>query len=203
MFSLTMSFEDQFEFKDKVFHVDMSFDNIILLFSMFDDDEVMQHEKIFVALQLLIYEYDELELESFDELNELFKYVMKEFLEIDLGDKKDQENIVKVYDFEKDAELIFASFFAVYNLDLFELQGKLHWFKFNALLANLDDNSPFKKVIGYRTMKVPTEKEATKEYIQHVIKMKQTYSLEENGPKDVTNVFDQLSKVFKAKQKSK
>ncbi|MCD3547344.1 Gp15 family bacteriophage protein, partial [Streptococcus equi] len=37
----------------------------------------------------------------------------------------------------KDAELIFASFFQSYHLDLFEQQGKLHWRKFMYMLMNL------------------------------------------------------------------
>lgn len=197
-FTLTMEFEDHFEFKGKIFDVDMAFDNIILLFEMFDNTEIMQHEKVFMALRMLIYEYDNLELDSYEETYQLFEYVMKEFLDIDLSEEKEEDQ-TKIYDFNKDAELIFASFFAVYGMDLFDLQGKLHWRKFNALLANLDDNSPFKQVISYRTMKVPTEKEATKEYIDHIRKMKSLYSLNDEDPDHINQTaFDQLSRIFKS-----
>lgn len=200
-FALTEPFEDFFEFKEKVFHVDMAFDNILLLFEMFDEKELDEWEKVFIALQMLIEEYGKLELNSYEEAYELFKYVLKDFLDIDLDKKNENgETNVKMYDFTKDAELIYASFFAVYKLDLFELKGKLHWKKFRALLTHLDDNSPFKQVIGYRVMKVPSEKEASKEYIQHVRKMKQLYSLQE-GPKDATSVFDSLAHSFKSKSK--
>lgn len=192
-FTLTTSFdEDYFEFNEKTFHVDMTFDNILLLFEMFDDEELYEHEKVFIALQLLIDEYDDLLISSFEETFELFKYVMKEFLDINLDEKA--ENQTKFMDYVKDAELIYASFFAVYKLDLFELRGKLHWRKFQALLTHLDDNSPFKQVIGYRTMKTPSEKESSKEYRQHVIKMKQIYALEN---KNADEVFDALAHTFK------
>jgi hypothetical protein len=201
-FTLTTSFdEDCFEFKGRMLHVDMSYDNILLLFEMFDDDELYEVEKVFIALQLLLQEYEEIELESYEEAFELFKYVLFEFLGIDLDNKNDDGNTnIKIYDFKKDAELIYASFFAVYKMDLFEFQGKLHWKKFQALLNHLDDNSPFKQVIGFRTMKVPSEKDSSKEYRQHVIKMKQVYSLED-GPKDVSNVFDSLATTFKSQAK--
>jgi hypothetical protein len=200
-FSLTNSFdEDYFEFKDRVLHVDMFFDNILLLYEMFDDEELEGYEKVHLALNLLINEYETLHLSSYKEAYELFEYVLLEFLGIDLSKKNNEGASVKIYDFKKDAELIYASFFAVYKMDLFELKGKLHWKKFQALLNHLDDNSSFKQVIGYRTMKVPSEKETSKEYRQHVIKMKQVYSLEE-GPKDVSNVFDSLANTFKSQAK--
>jgi hypothetical protein len=201
MFTLTTEFDDTFKFKEKVCQVDVSFDNILLLFEMFDDEEIEEYEKIFLALQMLVNEYDELEFDSYEEVYELFKYVMLEFLDIDLENRnEDGESRVKMYDFQKDAELIYASFFAVYKLDLFELKGELHWKKFQALLTHLDDNSPFKQVIGYRVMKVPSEKEASKDYISHVRKMKQMYSLEED-PQDATSVFDSLANTFKAQAK--
>jgi hypothetical protein len=207
-FTLTMPLdEDEFEFKGQVFQVDMSYDNILLLFEMFDDVELMEYEKIFIALQLLIDDYQTLlsMIDPHEEAYEIFKYVLKEFLEIDLEVQEDvdnQESVpnVKIYDYQKDAELIYASFFAVYRIDLDGVKGKLHWKKFQALLHHLDDNSPFKQVIGYRTMKVPSEKESSAEYRQHVLKMKSLYSLEE-GPQDATPVFDSLASTFKANAK--
>jgi hypothetical protein len=48
-------------------------------------------------------------------------------------------------------------------------------------------------------MKVPTEKEATKEYIQHVRKMKRIYALEEISPEEqMNNTFDSLARTFKS-----
>jgi Bacteriophage Gp15 protein len=198
--------EDEFECKGHVFQVDMSYDNILLLFEMFDDVELMEYEKIFIALQLLIDDHKTLlsVIDPLEEAYELFKYVLKEFLEIDLEsqqeDSEEPAPNLKIYDFQKDAELIYASFFAVYRIDLDEVKGKLHWKKFQALLHHLDDNSPFKQVIGYRTMKVPSEKDSSAEYRQHVMKMKRMYSLED-GPQDATPVFNSLASTFKANTK--
>lgn len=197
-FLLTMPFdEDLFEFKGEIFNVDMAFDNILLLFEMFDDEEIEDHEKVFLTFQMLIFEHEHLKFDTYEEAYELFKYLLREFLYIDLDNQSsDGQSKVKMYDYQKDAELIFASFFAVYNMDLAQQQGKLHWKKFQALLTHLDDNSPFKKVIGYRVMKVPSEKESSKDYRQHVLKMKSLYSLDD-GPQDATSVFDSLANSFK------
>jgi hypothetical protein len=201
-FTLTTAFdEDYFEYKEKVYNVDMTFDNILLFLEMYEDEELYFAEKIYLGLQLLIYEYEELILNSFEEAYDLFRYVLREFLGYGLDEKNESgETQIKTHDYSKDAELIYASFFAVYKMDLFELKGKLHWKKFQALLNHLDDNSQFKQVIGYRTMKVPSEKEASKDYIKHVREMKRIYSLED-GPRDVSNMFDSLANTFKSQAK--
>ncbi|MBM7585851.1 hypothetical protein JOC86_002393 [Bacillus pakistanensis] len=202
MFTLTSSFDDDcFEYEDNIIHVDMAFDNILRLFEMFDDESLLEFEKIFIALEMLLYEYDLVKKKSYEEQLELFKFVMKEFLEIDLDSDKKEEGAPpkKFMDYKQDADLIFASFFAVYKLDLFELQGKLHWKKFEALMTHLDDNSPFKQVIGYRTMTVPSEKEASKEYIAHVRKMKRVHALKLD--EEQQNNDDALSSAFSAYKK--
>lgn len=200
MFSLTEQIDDTFEFQEITVHVDMSFDNILKLFEMFDDPEFMQWEKPQIALIMLLDEYESLKFKKYEEIYQLFMYVMKEFLDIDLEEKREEgEGVKKIVDYEKDADLIFASFFSVYKIDLFERQGKLHWKKFQALLNHLDDNSPFKQVIGYRTMKIPTDKEASKDYIAHVQRMKRQYALEESN--DTQSAFDSLATAFKSQAK--
>jgi uncharacterized protein YifE (UPF0438 family) len=198
-FTLTSTFDDdRFEYEGKVFHVDMSFDNILRLFEMFDDKSIPEWEKILWALEILIIEYDELREKPFEVQFELFKYVMKEFLEIDLDMPTEKQK--KIMDYKKDAELIYASFFAVYKIDLFEMHGKLHWKKFQALLTHLPDDSKFKEVIGYRTMKIPSADKVNKEYRDHVLKMKRLYALEDEQQKqqNIDDVFDSLARIFKA-----
>jgi hypothetical protein len=198
-FALTETFDDDcFEYEGLVFHIDMAFDNILRLFEMFADDDFHGWEKILLALQILLYEYDELKGYPFEAQNAVFQYVMKEFLEIDLN--KPQEKQKKFMDFQKDAELIYASFFAVYKMDLFQLHGKLHWKKFRALLTQLDDESKFKQAVGYRTMKVPSGKGVTQEQIDQIQKMKRAYALEqseEEQEENIKNTFDTLASAFK------
>jgi len=51
-------------------------------------------------------------------------------------------------DFEIDADLIFAAFMEQYKIDLTE--ADLHWHKFLALLAGINENTLLAKVMGYR-----------------------------------------------------
>ena len=79
----------------------------------------------------------------------------------------------KVYDFDQDADLIFAAFWAVYGIDLNSVEG-LHWWKFRALFSALPADCEFCKVMGYRSMDT---KGLSKKQKQHYEKMKQMYAL--------------------------
>lgn len=79
----------------------------------------------------------------------------------------------KAYDFDQDADLIFAAFWAVYGIDLNAVED-LHWWKFRALFSALPSECEFCKVMGYRTMDT---KGLSKKQKQHYEKMRQLYAL--------------------------
>ena len=55
------------------------------------------------------------------------------------------------YDFEQDADLIYAAFWAQYGIDLTEVEF-LHWWKFRALFLNLDEQQQISRIMGWRTV---------------------------------------------------
>ena len=194
-FLLTDVFDDCFVWNNQKYKVDLSYDNILRLFEMFDDIIILNVEKPFLAIRMLID--DVVKFDSIDEVLSLFKFLMNEFLGIDV-DNQEEGNEVKTFDFKKDAEAIYSSFVAEYNIDLFEVKGELHWKKFIALLNNLGDESSLKKIIGIRTMNVPSTEEATQEYRDHIVKMKEVYSLDERTKEEkFDNVFDDFAKMLR------
>lgn len=199
MFNLAYRIDDRFEFEGKIYHVDLSFDNVLRLFEMFEDDLYFEIEKIELALKILIKEYYRIKNKSIFEKIEIYKFIMKEFLDIDT--EKEEAPQKRVMDFKKDAGLIYASFMNAYGIDLFEKQGKLHWYKFSNLLAHLPDKTAFKEVVSYRIMKVPSGKHVDPEYRKHVLKMKRVYSLDnynETPEGKAENLDKQLSIIAKA-----
>lgn len=199
MFNLAYRIDDRFEFEGKIYHVDLSFDNVLRLFEMFEDDLYFEIEKIELALKILIKEYYRIKNKSIFEKIEIYKFIMKEFLDIDT--EKEEVPQKRVMDFKKDAGLIYASFMNAYGIDLFEKQGKLHWYKFSNLLAHLPDKTAFKEVVSYRVMKVPSGKHVDPEYRRHVLKMKRVYSLDnynETPEGKAENLDKQLSIIAKA-----
>lgn len=198
MFSLTHSPKSSFVFRGLEFNVDLSFDNILRMFDLFQDDMFGAYEKIIVALEMLVLEYDFLENLTFEEHFYIYEFIMKEFLGIELGKKESDSSSKKVMDWSKDAGLIYASFLSEYKMDLHEQMGKLHWETFSILLANLGDKTAFKQVVSYRTMKIPSTKEASEDYRNHVKKMKQLYSLEEprDNLENLEHTLDTVASTF-------
>lgn len=205
MFLLTNKFEDSFEYEGNRLNVDMSFNNILKLFELFDDPLFKSYEKIPIALEMLIKEYEVIEELEFMDKFELYNYVLKEFLNLGNEDGGETKETKKMMDFNQDAGLIYASFLSEYGIDLFEEQGKLHWHKFSELLSNLGDKTAFRKVIGYRAMKVPSTKEASKEYRKHIQKMKKIYSLEETADikENMEDKLDSIASTFGGKSDEK
>ena len=198
---LSQEFEDKFEYGDIVLHVDMSFDNILRFHDLLESDHTNE-AKVLWGLEALIENYHEIEHLTIEEQYELFKYVMKEFLDQDL-DKKPAEGDSapgkkKEYDFNVDAERIYASFLMDYNLDLFEQQGKLHWKKFMSLLGGLSEKTPFMQVVNIRTMEIPSKddhKRSFEKNKQKIMKLKRLYELDQNE-KNADEVFENMITAF-------
>ncbi|MFC0271130.1 Gp15 family bacteriophage protein [Metabacillus herbersteinensis] len=194
---LTSAFEDCFEYDGTAFHLNMAFDNVLKVFELFDDDNFSEEEKFFIFFEMMVSNYNDLGNKEIQELCALYEFILNDF--IGVAEKSDGEQ-QKIMDFQKDAGLIYASFLSEYDMDLYEQHGKLHWSKFRELLTNLSDKTAFKKAIGYRVMKLPSAKDTSDEYRNHIIKMKQTYALEDEL-QSIDDAFDALAHTFKANAK--
>lgn len=203
MFRLTSTFNDQFDFKGKILHLRLEFNNVLKVFEVFGDDLFNTAEKIEIALLIFVFEYEIIKGESLNVKNELVLYIFKEFLGIDLK-KNNNSNDEPIMDFQQDAGIIYASFLHAYNMDLFEQHGKLHWLKFIQLFQHLDDKSKIKEVMNYRKMPTPKNEKGNEEYRKHVAEMKRIYALnktetvnEEKSQEKINKVFDSLASTFK------
>ena len=200
-FKLTNRFNDQIEIDGKICELNLAYDTILRLFELFGDADYSVSQKLDIAYQMLVVDGPLIDISKKDKL---IPFILKEFLDIDLFAKKEQD-LEKDYDLEQDAGYIYASFLFDYKMDLFEQQGKLHWIKFNHLLANLSKDSKFKEVIGYRKMKIPKSTKGNEDYRKHVIAMKKAYKL--NGKEDphlqvekIDRTLDDLAAIFRPKK---
>lgn len=62
-----------------------------------------------------------------------------------------------VFDYELDAELIYAAFMGQYGIDLIDIP-ELHWHKFLALMHGLNDSTMLREVMRYRCYEKNTDK---------------------------------------------
>ena len=80
-----------------------------------------------------------------------------------------------VYDFEYDADLIYAAFMQQYGVDLCD--SEMHWWKFKALFNGLSEDTHFTKVVQYRGMDLSKIKD--KEMRAQYMRLKGAYRLPE------------------------
>lgn len=200
MLKLTDELVSYLEFKGRKYRLNLWFDNVLRFFELLEDELIDELEKPFIALEMFVYRFDLLRFDGHEEVIELFKFILKNYIGLDV-DKAQEGEGEKVYDYTKDAERIYASFLATYKIDLIEEQGKMDWRKFRALLDNLNEDSPFMKAVGYRTVKIPKQTNYNKEEVDRLRKLKRFYSLEEEVTEERANEnlnkgFDRLAKLL-------
>lgn len=87
-------------------------------------------------------------------------------------EKKPQPRAV---DFDQDANLIYAAFYAAYGISLTTVDF-LHWWEFMALLEGLPEQTLLRQVMYWRTADLS---ELPKEERRHVLKMRKRFALKE------------------------
>lgn len=184
MLNLAYPIDDTVYINEQAYTLDMSFDNVLRLFDLLNDDEVPDIAQIEIGLQMLIGE----ELEnSIDEKEKIFYEIFKctigqeaednQPLDIE-GNPMPSNNTEsdKTYSLKEDADYIYASFYQDYGIDLIEMQGKMHWNKFKALLGGLKNDTRFKEVLEIRNMELPSGKGSQKQR-ENIKKLKKQYAL--------------------------
>ncbi|WP_458732411.1 Gp15 family bacteriophage protein [Bacillus subtilis] len=187
--------EDVIEFKGRRIKLRLFFDVVLRAFELLEDEEFTEAQKWSLLAFVFAENKEDVEELSLDEKVILVKAIFDNFIhepgetaqdsiqQQPQSTNEDEQNTSEgeqstskkdeVFDFEQDAEYIYASFLFDYNLDLFEQQGKLHWRKFQALLKGLSEDAKFSKVIEIRTMKLPKEGEERK----RIQELKRIYAL--------------------------
>lgn len=209
MIDLSRKLTDKLVIDDKEYALDLSFDNVLKMFEMMRDDDIPEYIKPHFAIRMLISKSlagstreekaesfnNDFENYSIEEMSKVFKSVFEEH--ISLSDVKDNHveydlagNPMKTtasddtkqrapYDIRYDGDYIYASFLQAYGIDLFDVQGQLHWKKFNALLSGLPEGTKLMEVIKIRKWK--PQKGDSSEYKEEMRRLQKDYAL----PNDV------------------
>lgn len=94
---------------------------------------------------------------------------------IDKKKSKKSGSRKKIYDYNYDADYIYAAFFEQYHIDLAEQE--LHWWKFSALFSALSEDCMISKIITYRVIDTKGMEKEQKVFYN---RMKRLYQLPEN-----------------------
>lgn len=94
-----------------------------------------------------------------------------------------------VIDYELDADLIYSAFLGQYGIDLVDVEH-LHWHKFLALLAGVNDSTKLREVMGYRCYEKSTEKEDVWR-----LKLKRAWEIDRISPEEKAEL-EEFSNLF-------
>lgn len=209
MIDLSRKLTDKLVIDDKEYALDLSFDNVLKMFEMMRDDDIPEYIKPHFAIRMLISKSlagntreekaesfnNDFENYSIEEMSKVFKSVFEEH--ISLSDVEDNHveydlagNPMKTtasddtkqrapYDIRYDGDYIYSSVLQAYGIDLFDVQGELHWRKFNALLSGLPEGTKLMEVIKIRKWK--PQKGDSSEYKEEMRRLQKDYAL----PNDV------------------
>lgn len=172
----------------KVYRLNLAYTAVLTVFKVLADDGLTDAERVRLALLLLVKGDAP---EGVMAKANLLEVIMTE--QIDLKEHQLAAKLFKshkkVFDFDKDAGRIAASFRQQYQIDLTNAEERNHisWAFFNALLDGLGQDTPFRQATAYRTMTIPDDADPDrKAYLQ---KMQTLYSLE----KDTTTTIEQAT----------
>lgn len=205
MLDLSRKLTDKLVIDDKEYALDLSFDNVLKMFEMMRDEDIPEYIKPHFAIRMLISKSlagttreekaksfnNDFENYSIEEMSKVFKSVFEEH--ISLSDVEDNHveydlagNPMKTtasddtkqrapYDIRYDGDYIYSSFLQAYGIDLFDVQGELHWRKFNALLSGLPEGTKLMEVIKIRKWK--PQKGDSSEYKEEMRRLQKDYAL--------------------------
>lgn len=189
MLDLSRKLTDKLVIDDKEFPLNLSFDNVLRLFEMWRDEDVPEFVKPHFGIRILTGET----LEDFtvEEMSEVFNEVFEEHISLSTVEDNHVEydlagNPMKTtasngkqeqapYDIRFDGDYIYSSFLQAYGIDLFDVQGELHWRKFNALLSGLPEGTKLMEVIKIRKWK--PQKGDSAEYKEEMRRLQKDYAL--------------------------
>ncbi|HEQ1416305.1 TPA: bacteriophage Gp15 family protein [Streptococcus pyogenes] len=182
---------ESFEFRGEIYPIDLSFNKVLDVFDVIDDDFLNEAEKCFLCLDILL---DRTDL-PFTYAVDLWVYIKTNFIDAERPEKpqldikgnpmpvvKEKEDNKKVIDFSLDAEFIYASFRKAYQINLLKEQNKLSWIEFKALLNALPEDTIMQRIIAIRQWE--DDGEGSKKYRDNMRKLKAKYSLDEGEEED-------------------
>ncbi|MGG4039894.1 Gp15 family bacteriophage protein [Heyndrickxia ginsengihumi] len=198
---LTDRFKDSIQYGDHEIYINLAFDIVLRSNELIGDNTFSPYEKIEILFDMFVIDSESYDF-SFFEKNEIVQSIFRDFLELDTETKNIDSDGKKYFDLEQDAEYIYASFLQDYNIDLFEMQGVLHWNKFLALLGGLSEKTKFVEVVNIRQQKVPQPTKYNKEERESLIKLKRIYALKDTQTvESIESRLDALAMAFKPKKR--
>lgn len=139
---------------------------------LMQDTNISKQEKVQLALNLYYKEISDVE-QALRDIIWFYSCNSIQKKENNQGNNN-KENAKQIYSYEFDDKYIYSAFKEQYNIDLNSIKY-LHWWKFKALMDNLNEDTQFVKIMGYRALDLSKIKD--KEEKARYKKLKRLYAL--------------------------
>lgn len=197
IFDIKKALPYSFEFDGREYGLNLAFDNVLKVLELFRDDLLSSYEKYEFALAMLVNDKKSPPVESVE-------VIFNEY--ISLNKNKGNSGKLKTFDFEQDSIYIYSSFMTDYGIDLFNQQGKLHWWKFISLFQGLSDKTKMREVMNIRQRPVPEPNKYNAEEIRRLYELKAYYALDisqEEREQNFRSGIEHLAGVLKSRAKGR
>ena len=145
----------------------------ILFEQLMKDNSVNDDVKIELALNL--YFPNQYIINTVDAVNKII-WFYSGGKDIKESSGKSNSSNINIYDFEQDADYIYAAFMEQYKIDLADIDY-LHWWKFKSLFYGLNKDIQLSKIMFYRSIELTDD--MTKNERKFYRDMKRLYALED------------------------
>ena len=147
----------------------------ILFEQLMKDNSVNDDAKIELALNL--YFPKQYIINTVDAVNKIiWFYSGGKDIKESSGKSNSSNKHLNIYDFEQDADYIYAAFMEQYKIDLADIDY-LHWWKFKSLFYGLNKDIQLSKIMFYRSVELTDD--MTKNERKFYRDMKRLYALED------------------------
>lgn len=153
------------EFEGVRYKLTPSFDNVLNM--MAQTEGLNEWEKLDIMLYYLV---DGEHPRSFG----LLKAIMDTLMPPD----KNKGSGSRCFDYIQDAPYIYSAFMQAYGIDLFEEQGRMHWWKFRALMQGLPEGTKLAEIIQIRLKPMPKADKFNAEERAQLLRLKREFALE-------------------------
>lgn len=154
MLRLTDDLKRGYQLRDRVYELNLAYDNVLRFYELLDDDHFSAIEKAQTAFEMFFGFVPGPDDDVAGAFEAIAKYLSEDPYEDTSTDATDLAGNdfapTKYYSFAQDAGAIYASFREQYGINLIEEQGKLQWDEFKALFAGLGPKTYFQRIVAIR-----------------------------------------------------
>ena len=196
IYSIDKPFPETISVGGKIYHLNLSFDRVIRFYDLMRDKEsaFSDEEKVEIAYAWLVKKPRRAALkEKIVVIDEIMKTRLK-LTQRKASNTKERTAI----SYTEDSPYIYAAFMQHYGIDLFRARGRLHWWKFLALLDSLPSDCKLKEIMAIRTRELPKFNGHNAEEINRIKEQQQYYFLDINFEEAQAEAEDGANRLFEA-----